>query len=102
MERGIVPVLSTFPENPSAPQKSRELNQLVLNLARRKSLPVMNLADAVKGLPNGGLEADGIHLTLPPDGNSGVFDDDHLKYGYTMRNLLVLQTLDAVWRGILN
>lgn len=102
LDRGIIPVLSTFPENPSVPEKSRQLNQLVLQLARRRSLPVMNLADALKPLPNGGLDADGIHLTLPPDGNSGVFNDESLKYGYTMRNLIVLQTLDAIWRQILN
>ncbi|PJF35413.1 MAG: hypothetical protein CUN49_10705 [Candidatus Thermofonsia Clade 1 bacterium] len=98
---GVVPLLSTFPENPSVPQLSRQVNQMVLALAREKRVPVMNFADAVKNLPNGGLEADGIHLSLPP-GLATVFTPENLQYGMTVRNLLVLQSLDVIRRQILN
>ncbi|MDW8299179.1 MAG: SH3 domain-containing protein [Anaerolineae bacterium] len=98
---GVVPLLSTFPENPSVPQLSRQVNQMVLALARQKNVPVMNFADAVKNLPNGGLEADGIHLSLPP-GLATDFSPENLQYGMTVRNLLVLQSLDLIRREILN
>ncbi len=98
---GVVPLLSTFPENPSVPQLSRQVNQMVLALAREKNLPVMNFADAVKNLPNGGLESDGIHLSLPP-GLATDFSPENLQYGMTVRNLLVLQSLDVIRRQILN
>lgn len=101
IERGIIPVLSTFPENPAVAEKSRQFNQIVLALGREYSAPVMNLADALRPLPNWGLDADGIHLTLAPNDASGFLTPDNLQYGYTMRNLIVLQTLDAVWRGIM-
>jgi hypothetical protein len=64
-------------------------------------VPIMNFADAVKNLPNGGLEADGIHLSLPP-GLATVFTPENLQYGMTVRNLLVLQSLDVIRREILN
>lgn len=101
MKAGIVPLLSTFPENASLPERSRMINQLVLALAREKHLPVMNLQNALLPLPNHGLDTDGIHLSVPPNNRSGFFDSDGLQYGYTMRNLVTLQALDVVWRGIL-
>ena len=93
--------LSTFPENPAVAERSRQFNQIVLALGREYSVPVMNLADALRPLANWGLDADGIHLTLSPGETSGILNADNLQYGYTMRNLIVLQTLDAVWRGIM-
>ncbi|GAB4553060.1 MAG: hypothetical protein OHK0023_21730 [Anaerolineae bacterium] len=101
LDAGVVPLLSTFPENPSAPEQSRQINQLVLALAREKSLPVMNFADAARQLPNNGLQQDGIHLTEPPGGNSAYFSAENLQYGFTLRNLLVLQSLDVVMKQIL-
>jgi hypothetical protein len=104
MDAGIIPLLSTFPENPALAEKSREMNQLVVKLAQQKNLPLMNLADALKPLPNWGLETDGIHLTLPPGGEkaAGVFTPENLQFGYTVRNLVVLQALDVVWRQIIH
>ncbi|MCC7206914.1 MAG: hypothetical protein IT323_06385 [Anaerolineae bacterium] len=101
IDRGIIPILSTFPENPAVAEKSRQFNQIVLALGREYSAPVMNLADALRPLPNWGLDSDGIHLTLAPNEASGFLTPENLQYGYSMRNLIVLQTLDAVWRGIM-
>ncbi len=100
-QRGIVPILTTFPENPAAPERSRQINQVVLQIAKEKNIPVINLASALQPLPAKGLEPDAIHMTIPPEGRSGFFDDNNLKFGYTMRNLLTLQALDVVWKQIL-
>jgi hypothetical protein len=101
MALGIIPVLSTFPENNAVAVQSRQLNQIVIRLGAQKNIPVINFADAVRSLPNNGLEPDGIHLTNPPGDNAGVFAADTLQYGFTMRNLVVLQTLDALMRQVL-
>ncbi len=102
MDRGILPLLSTFPEDLAVRDKSRQINQVVLTIAREKNLPVMNLQAALASLPNSGIDSDGIHLTIPPDGKSGFFTPDHLQFGYTVRNLVTLQALDVVWRQLMN
>lgn len=75
--------------------------KIVLTIAYEKNIPVMNLQAALDGLPNNGIDNDLIHLTVPPDGNSGVFNETNLKYGYTVRNLVTLQALDVVWRQLM-
>ena len=97
---GVVPILSTFPENPTVPAASHQFNQIVYQIGRDKSLPVMNFYGAVAALPNHGLEPDNIHLTLPPGEKSGYFTDANLHFGYTVRNLVVLQALNQVVNAI--
>ena len=53
-------------------------------------------------IPNQGLSSDGLHPSLPPDGAPGRFSTDNLQYGYTVRNLTALQTLDVIWRLVLS
>jgi hypothetical protein len=52
-------------------------------------------------LPNGGMSADGLHPSVPPDGRVYRFSAENLQYGYTLRNLQALQTLDTIWRLVL-
>src|SRR5581483_9863997 len=101
MDRGILPVLSTFPENLAVREKAKQINQDVLTIAKEKNIPVMNLQAALEGLPNNGIDSDGIHLTVPPDARNAFFSDENMKYGYTIRNLVTLQTLDIVWRELM-
>ena len=101
MDHGVLPLLSTFPENKALAVQSRQINQIVLTIGKEKSLPVMNLQEALKDLPNNGIDNDGIHLTIPPGEGSGYFTDENLKYGYTVRNLVTLQALDVVWRQLM-
>ncbi len=100
MDRGIIPILSTFPSNTNVPDQSRQINQVVLTVAKEKYLPVMNLDAALEKLPNHGMDGDGIHLSSPPNGQSGYFTPENLQFGYTMRNLVTLQTLYAVWQQL--
>lgn len=102
LDRGIVPILTTFPENAAVQERSRQINQVVLKIAREKGLPLINLADAVRNLPGGGIDGTGLYLTIPPGNGTGDFSADGLNYGYNMRNLLTAQALDQVWRKILN
>jgi formylmethanofuran dehydrogenase subunit E-like metal-binding protein len=71
----------------------------VVKIAMDNDIPLINLWLALESLPNHGLEMDGFHLDEPPDARSCYLVGDYLQNGYPVRNLVTLQTLDAVWRG---
>jgi len=96
---GVIPILSTFPGNQGFWDKTILYNQIVVRIALDYDIPLINLWLALEALPNHGLEPDGFHLGEPPNGVAGVLTEPYLSTGYPMRNLVTLQTLDAVWRG---
>lgn len=98
IDKGIVPVLNTFPTRPEFPEVSLLLNQIIIDVAEDYDLPLVNLWLALEELPNGGVDLDEtIHLTVPEDGTStGVFNDETLQTGYTVRNLVTLQAFDVL------
>jgi hypothetical protein len=101
LDHDIVPILSTFPTRPEDPDKSRLLNQIVVRTALDYGLPLMNLNRALEPLPHHGVDpADTIHLTVPADQRVDVFSEANLQAGFTVRNLVTLQALDAVWRAV--
>ncbi|MBN1122342.1 MAG: hypothetical protein JXJ17_14805 [Anaerolineae bacterium] len=96
IEMGVIPVLSTIPWN-----KFRDpapYNTAIITVARTYNVPLVDFYSVVDHLPNRGVGEDGVHLSIPPGGESGDFSSNNLQYGYTMRNLVTLQVLDAVWR----
>jgi|GEM_PF-833964 len=97
-----VPILSTFTTDPSQPDrwaKALQLNLITVNVAREYDLPVMNFWQAAKSLPSAGMSGDNAHLTTH-SGSTIAFDGNENQYGFTMRNLVTLQTLDAVRQGV--
>lgn len=98
IQAGVIPILSTFPGNLERWDQAIRYNQIVVQIALDYDVPLMNLWRALYGLPNYGLSADGRHLSLPIT-YSADFTPGNLQRGYPMRNLVTLQTLDAVWRG---
>lgn len=100
IEAGVVPVLSTFPGNLEHWQEDVFYNQIVVQVALDYNIPLMNMWRALEDIPNHGLNADGRHLSLPIT-TAGDFTGENLKRGYTLRNLVTLQTLDAVWRSVI-
>ena len=97
----IVPVLYTFPERPEFPEKSLLFNQIIAQIALDYDLPLVNLYTALENLPDKGINlADPIHLSSPIDDNAGNFTPENLERGYTLRNLITLQALDGLWRGL--
>jgi len=97
---GVVPILSTFPGNLEMWERSIQYNQIVVQVALDFDIPLMNLWRALDPLPNHGLNDDGRHLSQPIT-NSGDLSGPNLQRGYPLRNLITLQTLDAVWRGVM-
>ncbi len=97
----VVPILNTFPGRPEYPEKSALFNQIIINIAEDYDIPLVNLWSALQVLPDGGVNVEkAIHLTAPEDGQTCTFTEDHLEAGYTLRNLVTLQALDAVLEGL--
>ncbi len=94
----VIPILSTFPGNTGQWDKTVLYNQIVVTIAQDYDVPLMNFWLALEDLPNHGLDDTGNHLSMPITG-PGDMSYPNLDQGYPMRNLVVLQTLDSVWRG---
>ncbi len=97
---GVIPVLSTIPWN--AYQDVKPYNGAIIDSARAHDIPLLNTYGAFENLSNHGVGSDGVHPTVPPDGNTADFSGEGLKYGYNLRNLITLQMLDALWRQVLS
>jgi hypothetical protein len=99
LEANVLPILSTFPTRPEDEAKSLLLNQVVVQIALDYDLPLLNLNRALAPLPYHGVDPnDTIHLSVPPEGQGRVdqFTPENLQYGFTVRNLVTLQALQAV------
>jgi hypothetical protein len=97
IRQDILPVLSTFPQRPEFPEKSVLYNQIVAQIAQDYDVPLINLWLALDPLPNNGIDPDDTtHMSTPADGAACYFIGPNLEAGFTMRNLLTLQALDAV------
>lgn len=90
-ERGITPVLITIP--PFEGKDVDVYNSVVRNLSRIYGTPLIDYYAAVVNLPNRGLSNDGVHPSMPPDRKYAYFDNEHLKYGYNVLNLRILEML---------
>jgi hypothetical protein len=93
---GIVPVLSTIPYNQEGDE--RAYNGVITTIATTYNIPWMDFLASTWNLPDHGISEDGIHPSMPPGDDPANFSAANLQYGYTVRNLLVLHVLDAVWR----
>lgn len=94
IQNGVIPVLSTKADNL---EKDHAINQTIARLAQEYQIPLINYWRAVQDLPDKGLQEDGVHITWGPN----RFDDPQvMKAGWPVRNLVTLQTLDAIWQAV--
>ncbi len=101
IDAGVIPILNTFPTRPEDVAKSNQLNQIVVKIAQDYNVPLVNLNRALAALPNQGVNpGDTTHLSAPADKRVDVFTKQNLQYGFTLRNLVTLQALDAVLKVI--
>lgn len=98
IDAGVIPILSTFPGHKADWDRTLFYNKIVVRVAWDYDLPLINLFRALEALPNSGLEEDGFHLG-EPDVEANATNLANPQFGYTVRNLVTLQSLDAVWRG---
>ncbi len=104
IERGVVPILTTFTWTPDGRwRKSLEFNALLVKIAREYDIPLINFWRAARSLPNYGLIEDYTHLTDTTEtfGYNIVFTEGEQPAGHTLRNLLTLQTLDLLRREVI-
>jgi uncharacterized protein YgiM (DUF1202 family) len=105
INQGIIPVLITKGddlENRDNTAPYGYINDIIRRLSREYDVPLLDLRQAVYGLPNHGFNPDGFHYNTPGDGKSCYFDSTHMQFGYTIRNLTALQMLDAIRRQVLS
>ncbi|GAB4524532.1 MAG: hypothetical protein OHK0046_39370 [Anaerolineae bacterium] len=105
IERGIIPVISTLPDQPNTRNADRvlEFNGIIRRLAGEYDIPLWDYWQALQPLPNQGMSSDNIHPSYDfATQATAIFTGDSLRYGYNMRNLTALMVLDAVWRGALS
>jgi hypothetical protein len=100
---GVIPVLWTIPDRNGLSGQVAAFNQIVIAAARSHDIPLCDYYSVLQALPNHGLSPDGVHPSWPP-GDYGAAADltpDNLRYGYTVRNLMLLQVLDLLYRQVL-
>lgn len=101
IQAGIIPLLSTFPRYLQHPERSILYNQMVVRVALDFNIPLINLWLALEPLPGHGIDDDGFHLNGPITGAGDFTNEANLQTGYPMRNLVTLQTLDTIWRDVI-
>ena len=102
IDRGVIPVLFTIPRRDNVDVSG--YNATIIQTAQAYDVPLVDYHLAMLSLPNTGLSADGVHPSSPPGDfqfAAHLRDDYVTQYGYVMRNLTVLQALDAVWRFVI-
>jgi hypothetical protein len=99
IQYGVIPVLSTIPYHHSG--NAGAYNQIVIATATAYDVPWMDFYAATVDLPNHGNDPDGVHPAVPPTHDPTSFTSETLQYGFTVRNLLALHMLDALWRQVL-
>jgi hypothetical protein len=100
VDSGVVPVLTTFtiPPDYFYYEQSLRFNMVVLDVAARYDVPVINLWREARTLPDFGVGPDKFHLSQGP--TFFTFEGQERQYGTTLRNLLTLQALDELRRGL--
>jgi hypothetical protein len=102
-DMGVVPILGSAPprRHTSKDRWIRRFNTITEAVARHWSLPFIDYHAALSALPRKGLASDGVHPNvLAPGGLRAAcqLTEKGLHYGNNVRNLLTLQTLDALRR----
>ncbi len=91
---GVIPVLATIPAgNGYSNEQLTEYNRAIVEVASESNVPLWNLWRAMqeRGI--------GDPFSVAPQG-AGNLTDAALSYGYNMRNLTALQTLQAVRQAV--
>ncbi len=91
---GVIPVLATIPAgNGYSTEQLTEYNRAIVEVASESNVPLWNLWRAMqeRGI--------GDPFSVAPQG-AGNLTDAALSYGYNMRNLTALQTLQAVRQAV--
>jgi hypothetical protein len=103
--QGVIPILSSIPPihlngDPALTTRALQFNQISADVADANQIPYLNLWSAMSQIPFDGLGADGVHLSVSPNGPAALSGLD-LAYGMNLRNLISVQALDKVLRIVM-
>lgn len=96
LDDGTIPILygiTRRADSATAQLWVASYNAVIRGLAQSRQIPFIDLYEAVEPLPDHGLSSDGIHLLAFGQGACRLHDEG-LQWGYNMRNLVSLQSLD--------
>lgn len=100
ISKGIVPVLTTFPNAQDFHwQESVDFNNIIRDMAATQQIPLIELRDPALALPNSGVGPDKFHLSHNGGAHISFSGEEH-QWGLTLRDLLTVQMLDALRRGM--
>jgi hypothetical protein len=98
-QHGVIPVISTIPyrkDSDTSLNNTEAFNLAIVSVARAHAAPLWNYWLAVDSLPDNGVSNDRVHPSVPGDQQTAIFDESHLQFGFTMRNLTALQVLERL------
>lgn len=100
ISQGIIPILTTFPTGSDYyPSQSEEFNNVIRSIAAQEQIPLIELRNPAHNLPDRGVGPDKFHLSQ----NGGTYialGGEQNQFGLTLRNMLTLQALDDLRRGL--
>ena len=99
LAQGVTPALGTIPPAPGANFSPAEANQIINEVANSYGVPVWDYGGPMHGLPNNGLDRSSnkwpsFTIYLPDH----ITYDEGYGFGYQLFNLVVMETLDRLWR----
>ncbi|MBN1310624.1 MAG: hypothetical protein JXB30_04325 [Anaerolineae bacterium] len=96
LDLGVIPVLSTLPQQYDPWSPEEPMNETIRLVAYQYNVPLWDLWETTKTLPDQGVDAGDNHLTIPPGDIVNRFTEMFLRYGTVRRNLEALQVLNEI------
>lgn len=99
LSSGAIPVVLTLPPRPDAAAQIDTVNVAILEAVRavstasNTSVPVYNLWSALNELPNSGLNADNVSLSIAPSGAGDLHEEAANNFGSNRRNRQTMRIL---------
>ena len=101
ISQGVIPVLTTFPNGADYyPSQSEQFNNVIRGIASSEQIPLIEFRNSALNLPDRGVGADKYHLSMNGLSYYIALNGEQNQYGLTLRNMLTLQALDDLRRGL--
>lgn len=101
INHGVIPVLTTFPNGADYyPSQAEQFNSVIRSIAATEQIPLIEFRNPALNLPNRGVGDDKFHLSMNGVSYYIALNGEQNQYGLTLRNMLTLQALDDLRRGL--
>lgn len=101
INQGIIPVLTTYTTSSDYyPSQVEQFNNVIRSIASTEQIPLIEFRNPALNLPDRGVQADKYHLSMNGSSYYIALNGEQDQYGLTLRNMLTLQALDDLRRGL--